>query len=341
MCENGRMKNIISLCYLLGWICVSAAVAADVRVGIIGCDTSHTIAFTELMNKNGDPDCAGFRVTVAHKWGSRDIASSTNRYPKYIAQLKDMGVEMKETIPDLLAACDVVLLETCDGRPHYEQAKQVFASGKRVFIDKPVTADLVDAVRLVDLGRKMGAQWFCSSSLRYVKNAQAARRGELGAIRGADCWTPTEFEPTQSEFFWYAIHGAEPLFTIMGTGCVEVRCTGTETEHVAVGTWADGRLGTMRALDYRRPGADHGGTIFTAKGVRSMGTYEGYKPLLVEILKFFKTGIVPVTPDETLEIYAFLEAATQSKQRGGAAVKIADVLATARAAAAQKNECSR
>ncbi len=336
MCENPcTMKNTIAFS-LLGLLIGFAAVAADVRVGVIGCDTSHTIAFTELMNKVKDPDCAGFRVTVAHKWGSPDIFSSTNRYPKYIAQLKEMGVEMKETIPELLAVCDVVLLETCDGRPHYEQAKQVFASGKPVFIDKPVTADLPDAVRLVDLGRRMNAKWFCSSSLRYVKNAQAARDGKLGKIRGADCWTPTQFEETQSEYFWYAIHGAEPLFTIMGTGCVEVRCTATELEHVAVGTWADGRLGTMRALDYRRGGAGYGGTIFTLGGVKSMGTYEGYKPLLVEILKFFKTGVVPVSPEETLEIYAFLEAATQSRRKGGVAVKVADVLSAARAEAAKR-----
>lgn len=306
-----------------------------VKVGIIGCDTSHAIAFTEMLNTKNDPDCAGFRVTVAHKWGSRDIFSSTNRYPKYIAQLEGMGVRMAPTIADLLAEADVVLLETCDGRPHLAQATEVFRSGKPVFIDKPVTASLADAVRLVDMAKKMGAKWFCSSSLRYVKNAQKANKGELGPIRGANCWTPEQFEPTQSAFFWYAIHGAEPLFTIMGTGCREVRCTGTETEDVMVGTWKDGRLGVLRGLNYKKKGAGYGGTIFTEYyGVVDMGTYAGYKPLLVEILKFFRTGVVPIPPEETLEIYAFLEAAAQSKARGGAAVTLDEVLAAARAEAA-------
>lgn len=311
------------------------AVTNQVKVGIIGCDTSHTIAFTEMLNVKNDPDCAGFRVTVAHKWGSKDIVSSTNRYPKYIAKLEEMGVRMAPTIADLLAEADVVLLETCDGRPHLEQAIEVFKSGKPVFIDKPVTATLADAVRLVDVAKKMNAKWFCSSSLRYVKNAQKANKGELGPIRGANCWTPEQFEPTQSEFFWYAIHGAEPLYTIMGTGCKEVRCSGTETEDVMVGTWKDGRMGVMRALNYKKKGAGYGGTIFSEYyGVVDMGTYEGYKPLLVEILKFFKTGVVPVPPEETLEIYAFLEAATQSKKRGGAPVTIEEVMGAARAEAA-------
>ncbi len=325
------MKNIV----LVAALSAGLAACAEMRVGIIGCDTSHAIAFTELLNVKQDPDCAGFRVTVAHKWGSPDIFSSTNRYPKYISQLEGMGVRMVPSIADLLKEVDAVLLETCDGRPHYSQALEVFKSGKPVFIDKPVAASLADTVRIVDAGRKLGAKWFCSSSLRYVKNAQAARNGELGAIRGADCWTPNQFEPTQSEFYWYAIHGAEPLFTIMGLGCKEVRCTGNELEDVAVGTWADGRLGVMRALSYKKKGAAYGGIIFRNGSPVDMGTYEGYKPLLVQILKFFKTGVVPVSPEETLEIYAFLEAATQSKSRNGAPVTIEEVLAAARAEAAR------
>ena len=322
------MKKII----LVAALAAGFAAGAETRVGIIGCDTSHAIAFTKLMNADKDPDCAGFRVTAAHKWGSPDIFSSTNRYPKYIAQLEGMGVKMMPTIADLLKEVDVVLLETCDGRPHYAQALEVFKSGKRVFIDKPVAASLVDAIRIAEAAKQYNAKWFCSSALRYVKNAQDARNGKFGKIRGADCWTPNQFEATQSEFYWYAIHGAEPLFTIMGMGCVEVRCTGTDTEDVAVGTWADGRLGVMRAMSYSKKGAAHGGMIFPYGKPVDMGTYEGYKPLLVEILKFFKTGEVPVSPEETLEIYAFLEAATQSKQKGGAPVKIADVMAAAQAA---------
>ena len=325
------MKNVV----FAATAAVVAIATAETRVGVIGCDTSHTIAFTELMNKKCDPDCVGFRVTVAHKWGSHDIFSSTNRYPKYIAQLEGMGVKMVPTIADLLKESDVVLLETCDGRPHYAQALEVFRSGKPVFIDKPVAASLADAVRIDAAARRLGAKWFCSSALRYVKNVQAARKGALGPIRGADCWTPNDYEPTQSEFYWYAIHGAEPLFAIMGRGCAEVRCTGNETEAVAVGTWADGRLGVMRAMSYKKKGAAHGGMIFREGVPVDMGTYEGYKPLLVEILAFFRTGVVPVPPEETLEIYAFLEAAAQSKRNGGVPVKIADVLAAARAEAAR------
>lgn len=49
------------------------------------------------------------------------------------------------------------------------------------------------------------------------------------------------------------------------------------------------------------------------KSIQPLGAYNGYAPLLVEIIKFFNTGIPPVTPAETLEIYAFMAAADESK----------------------------
>jgi hypothetical protein len=61
----------------------------------------------------------------------------------------------------------------------------------------------------------------------------------------------------------------------------------------------------------------------------SAGGYDGYKPLVIEICKFFKTGKPPVSMEETLEIYTFMEAADESKRRGGAPVTIAEVMAKA------------
>jgi hypothetical protein len=39
--------------------------------------------------------------------------------------------------------------------------------------------------------------------------------------------------------------------------------------------------------------------------------------LLREIVKFFQTGRVPVSNEETLEIFAFMDAAQRSKAAGG------------------------
>jgi hypothetical protein len=48
------------------------------------------------------------------------------------------------------------------------------------------------------------------------------------------------------------------------------------------------------------------------------------------------TGKPPVCAEETIEIFAFLEAADESKRQGGAPVSLDEVLAKARAEAASK-----
>jgi ATP-binding cassette subfamily F protein 3 len=67
----------------------------------------------------------------------------------------------------------------------------------------------------------------------------------------------------------------------------------------------------------------YGGTILSAKKKFSpAGKYEGYKPLLEEVLEFFRTDVPPVSNEETIEIFAFMKAANMSKAKGGQAVSL-------------------
>jgi hypothetical protein len=52
--------------------------------------------------------------------------------------------------------------------------------------------------------------------------------------------------------------------------------------------------------------------------------------MLAEILTFFRTGEPPVAEDETLELYGFMCAAEESKNRGGVPVSIAEVMEVAK-----------
>jgi hypothetical protein len=98
------------------------------------------------------------------------------------------------------------------------------------------------------------------------------------------------------------------------------------------GVWKDGRIGTFRGI--RKNKADYGLTVFGDKGISpAAGSFSGYDGLCVEIAKFFKTGIAPVTPEETIEIFAFMEAADESKRQGGKPVSVSETLAKARKAA--------
>lgn len=304
-----------------------------VRVGIIGLDTSHSTAFTELINGSSDGIYGDFEVVAAYPKGSLVIESSYSRIPEYTKKVKRLGVDIVDSIDELLPRVDVVLLETNDGQRHLEQVRPVLKAGKPVFVDKPLAASLSDAVKIFNAAEKHEVPLFSSSSLRYAKNALDVREGSIGRVVGATTYSPATLEDHHPDLFWYGIHGVELLYTAMGTGCETVTRVTSEGTDVVVGKWADGRIGTFRGM--REGPHDYGGTAFGAEDIRSLGPYEGYEPLVKDILTFFKTGEPPVSKEETLEIYAFMAAADESKRRGGEPVRIKSVLDSARAQANQ------
>ena len=295
------------------------------RVGIIGLDTSHSVAFTKALNADTPAEeFKGYKVVAAYPKGSNDIESSTKRIPGYTEEVKKLGVEIVNSIDELLKKVDFVLLETNDGRPHLQQALLVLKAGKPMFIDKPVAASLSDAIAIYDAAKKYKVPVFSSSSLRYMESVQDVVKGKIGAVLGADTYSPATLEKTHPDLFWYGIHGVEILFAAMGIGCTQVVRTHTNYTDIVVGTWKDGRVGTFRGT--RTGKHDYGGTVYGEKGNLPLGPFKGYDNLLVQIIDFFKTGKVPVTAGETLEIYAFMEAADESKRNGGASVNLETVM---------------
>ncbi len=294
------------------------------HIGIIGLDTSHCIAFTKFINALSKDETDGFRVVAAYPKGSRDIESSVSRIPQYTKEIQEMGVVIVNSIEDLLLQTDFILLETNDGRLHLEQATQVLESGKPLFIDKPMTASLADAIKIFSKAEKKKTPLFSSSSLRYCPGAQESRKGEdTGEILGAETYSPLIIEPTHPDLFWYGIHGVELLFTIMQTGCLSVRRLSATHTDLVTGQWDGDQIGTFRGI--KQGFHDYGGIAFGKTGIQHLGPYAGYAPLVNTILRFFNTGEVPVSPDETLDILAFMEAADESKKRGGEWISLKEI----------------
>jgi len=303
-----------------------ASSAEGKRVGIIGLDTSHSVAFAKALNASSpDPLYDGYKVVAAYPQGSKDIESSVKRIAGYTEEVKKLGVEITSSVKDLLSKVDVVLLETNDGRLHLEQALEVFKAGKRMFIDKPVAGTLSDTIAIYEASKRYKIPVFSASSLRYIKGIEGIDKAK---VLGADTYSPATLEKTHPDFFWYGIHGVETLYTVMGTGCKSVSRVSTPDTDIVVGVWADGRTGTFRGT--RTGKHDYGGTVFTQDGNKILGPYAGYEPLLIDIIKYFKTGEVPVTPDETIEIFAFMEAADESKRQGGKSVTLESVMTKAK-----------
>ncbi|WP_343305822.1 Gfo/Idh/MocA family oxidoreductase [Chitinophaga niabensis] len=302
----------------------SAKGEAGKRIGIIGLDTSHSIAFTNLLNNPEAGDkLKGYKVAAAYPYGSKDIESSASRIPDYINQVKAKGVQITGSIAELLGMVDVVLLETNDGRLHYEQAMEVIKAGKKLFIDKPIANSMKDAIAIFKAAKEKNVPVFSSSSLRFTAGMEEVKSGKkIGKIIGADTYSPAKLEKTHTDFYWYGIHGVEMLFTAMGTGCKTVTRFYQDNMDVVVGVWGDGRIGTFRGT--RAGKALYGGTIFGENGNATYGAFS-YESLLNEIILFFETGNPPVPAAETLEICAFIEAAQKSKLNGGKPVSMQEI----------------
>ena len=299
--------------------------AEPIKAGIIGID-AHASSWTKIINNpEATGELADITIVAAYPGGSPDIPQSVELLEKAREPMIAAGVEMVDSIATLIEKVDVVMILSIDGRPHLEQAKPVFEAGKTLFIDKPIAGTLADAIRIFRLGKKHEVPVFTSSSLRFAEGALNIHKDpKLGDIIGAEVYSPCKTEPHHPDFFWYGIHGVEPLFTIMGTGCESVTRIQTEGADVAVGVWKGGRVGSFRGIREGQRG--YGATVFGTKGVVQGGGFDGYEPLIVEIVKFFKTGKPPVSEAETLEIFAFMEAADESKRQGGKPVTLESVM---------------
>ncbi|HOQ59805.1 MAG TPA: Gfo/Idh/MocA family oxidoreductase [Vicinamibacterales bacterium] len=307
-------------------LCGAAADAqpADLRIGIIGLDTSHVIAFTKSLNDASSPDhVPGGRVVAAFKGGSPDVPASATRVDKFTAELQSTyGVRIVGTIAELCDLVDAVLLESVDGRVHLEQAREVLRRRKPLFIDKPMAAGFADASEIARLANEAGTPWFSSSSLRFAPAYQQFLADPArGRVLGVEAHGPASLEPTNPGLFWYGIHAVETLYTLMGPGCVSVAMTSNADYDLAVGLWEDGRIGTVKGL--RKGHQAYGALVYGEKAVTYLAVTDvSYVPLVRQIMAFFQTGAPPVPPAETLEIMAFMDAAERSRLGGGAPVQL-------------------
>lgn len=311
---------------LAGWAPGFGANAEEIRIGMIGLDTSHCAAFTKLINDSSAPNhVPGGKVVAAYKGGSPDLEASYSRVDQYTKQLEEeFGVEIVDSIEKLCTMVDAIMLTSVDGRPHLEQVKPVFAAGLPVYIDKPLAGSLKDAIEISRLGKEHNVPWFSSSSYRYYASLQELLKKDVGEIRGVISYGPCHLEPSHPDLFWYGVHPTEALYAALGRGCQRVTRISTPDTDIVSGLWDNGRTGILYGL--RTGATPHQVTLFGTKAVAAQEGGGDYAPLVVEVMKFFQTRIPPIDPEETIELFAFMEAADESKRRGGAPVTIQEVM---------------
>jgi hypothetical protein len=301
-------------------------VAPGKKLGLIGLDTSHVTAVTKALNYPGPNDnWNGYRVVAAYPTkGSPDMPASIDRLEGFTKSVKEMGVELVGSIDELLKKVDVVMLESVDGRRHLAEALPVIKSGKRLYIDKPLAASLADSIAIFNAAEKYNNPVWSTSSLRYMEGVKEVNEGKVGKVIGANTYGDGYIEPNHPDLFYYCIHGIELLFALMGTGCKSVVRVHQSDADLVVGTWEDGRIGSFRGG--RTGKRSYGATVFGEIEIEIISKSRGYGPMWEEVIKFYDTGKIPIQPEETLNLFAFMEAGEESKKRKGQPVLIEDMM---------------
>jgi hypothetical protein len=295
------------------------------KIGFIGLDTSHVVAFTELLN---DPKnqwhLEGARVTVAWPGGSPDFPKSIDRVPGFTETLRDkFGVAIVDSPEAVAAACDLVFIESVDGRVHLEQFKRTLPFGRPTFIDKPFALKLADAREMVRLAEAAGIPLMSGSSLRYADELQKSLAAGRDDICGCNVFGPMQIEPMQPGLFWYGCHTIEMMVAAMGVGCCEVRCPCNEGHDLLTAVWKDGRMASYHGL--RGAHGRFGIVIHRKGGVEVIDPHAG-KPFYVGLVTALLANLTQkrsgIPSAEMIEVVAIIEAANRSRAQQGAPVAL-------------------
>jgi predicted dehydrogenase len=292
--------------------------AHEQRIGLIGLDTSHVIAFTKLLNVVTEKDhIPGARVIAGWPGGSQDIDVSRNRVDGFTRDLREkFGVEIMDSPQDVAKACDLVFITSVDGRVHKDLFAQVAEFKRPTFIDKPFTTSLADAKEIYRLAEQAGVPVMSCSSLRYADGLADALRGE--PVIGCDAFGPMDLIPQLPGYFWYGVHVVEIMQRIMGTGCQSVTVTKTDDFDLLTGRWSNNRVATMRGV--RNGHHKFGVTLHRKNDFDFVNLQQNkrawYANMLDAILRTLPQGKSDVAKEDTLEVIRIIEAANQSRETG-------------------------
>ncbi len=332
---------------LIIWCGAAARAAEPVKVGILGVDNYQSVAFTQLFQKPpaDNPDLLGLEVVAAWPGGSPDIEESVKGVAQWKERLEAMGVKMEDSVEAVLKQVDAVLIMSLDGRTHLELATAALRAGKPVYVGRPLAPSLAEAIQIFAVAKEYKTPLFSCSQHRYSPGFVGMRNHEeVGAVLGCTVYGGFEGEPHHPGYYWH-LHPFETLFTIMRPGVETVTQTRAAGGDVVTGVWKDGRIGTVHVI--RQGAVKYSAVVFgdrgiapagmygyeaPVKGVVPKGRYKGYEGVATEIAKFFKTKQLPIDPAETIELFAFIEAAHESGRRGGTPVSVKEVLEQAQKA---------
>lgn len=282
-----------------------------VRIGLVGVNTWHAEAFTDVLLGQGGadhlPPIAGASVTAV--WGEPtqargDLAAKTGA--------DRFTGDPSEMIPHIDLA--FILDDTGGGERHRELAEPFLRAGVPTIVDKPMALTLEDAGALFALAERHGTPLMSASALRFAAELQD-RTDELAAL--GDIRTATVLGP--GEWYYYGIHAAELLLTVMPGPVKWVHRLSMQHQDVAVVGFADGRLASITVL--RDAYYTFTAAVYGTEGWASVEVtrnYEFYRAEFAAAAEMARSGVPPVSKAQTMDVLRLLHAGIRSQDLGRA-----------------------
>ena len=293
------------------------------RIGMLGLDTSHVTCFARILADPTEPGhVSGARLTIAFPGGSSDFELSNSRVAGFTNELRDdYGVEIVDSPEAVAERCDLLFIESVDGRAHRDLFERTLRYARPTFIDKPFATSLVDARAMVTAASSAGVPLMSCSSLRYASTLRAALADEsAGKLIGIDTYGPMALQPTQPGLFWYGIHCIEMMVAALGAGFQPRTASRVGRHELVTAIRNDDRVATFH-------GVHHGSSRFGAvlhreNGVQLVDASASDPPFLAGLLRVviesLSSGYSDVPADEMLEVVRIIEAANASIESGEA-----------------------
>ena len=283
----------------------------EIRVAIIGMDTSHAVQLPKLMQ---DPESefkiSGLRVTRAMRFETpfQNKAGLDERE----AYLRTIGVEVTEDFDYAIGDCDAIMLEINDPTLHLEYFEKVAALGKPVFLDKPFADTIENTRKIIEIGKKYNTRYFTASSLRFTVGLNNLVDSKI-EVNSSYAWGPLGKAAAGSSIVWYGVHTFEQVERIMGIGAESVTTVPSGKGVVCVVKYKDGRSAVAELNEDKWV---YGAVIRDDAGNDAMCSVPAKTPFyysLMEQVRLFFLGIEqPVSIEDSFEVMALCEAADKS-----------------------------
>lgn len=275
------------------------------KVGILGTENSHAMAFTQLLNTEEYPD---FEVTALYGLDKAPSEEIKAKYPEAV---------IVDCVDDMVDIVDCAMITARHGKYHKPFAMPFIKAGKPVFIDKPFTISITDATDLLEAAKQYNVPVIGGSGCKYcdelIEFKSEIFNGSIGRVESAMITFAADMKSEYGGFYFYGSHLAEMAMTVFGYDVKSVSAYLKNGHLTAILRYDEIDLVLSFAKSYTAIAYGEKGYVF-----KKITTNNIYKYEVNHFTDMVRTGVSSMTDDQLIKPIIILNAIEESLKFGTA-----------------------